>query len=202
MNTQSLPLSTKHMTMELGFIPSRGIFALRSSDHTSRTISQFSQKSLTLNCQRSKHFMMLYASLKESQRINYTTFSTSCKWGMEKFFIFSTHRKSSNHLTLDLWFIVIRGRLVQTSSVFPYRMPITGHRNSYSIIKGQIPYGKCCSCFTQRFNYTISSFPTQGGFWNFYWWVWRGTIPRPSHYLTTLLSHRGLDYVITIPLMD
>lgn len=28
--------------------------------------------------------------------------------------------------------------------------------------------GKCCSCFTQRFNYTISSFPTQGGFWNFF----------------------------------
>ena len=46
-------------------------------------------------------------------------------------------------------------------------MPITEHRSSYSVIKGQIPDGKCCSCFAQRFNYTISSFPTQGGFWNF-----------------------------------
>ena len=188
MNTQSLPLSTKHMTMELGFIPSRGIFALRSSDHTSRTISQFSQKITHSQLSKVKTFhdalRITRCFTHHSKNRNASIIPHSpcvCKGVWKSFSFFSTHRKSSNILTLDLWFIVIRGRLVQTSSVFPYRMPITGHRNSYSIIKGQIPDGKCCSCFTQRFNYTISSFPTQGGFWIFYWWVWRGTIPRLPH---------------------
>ena len=126
------------------------------------------------------HFMMLYASLDalritrcfthHSKNRNASIIPHSqhyVKRILKVFHFFSTHRKSSNRLTLDLRFIVIRGRLVQTSSVFPYRMPITGHRNSYSVVKGQIPDGKCCSCFTQRFNYPKFSFPTQGGFWNF-----------------------------------
>ena len=119
-----LSLSTKHMTMELGFIPSRGIFALRSSVHTSRTISQFSQKITHSQLSKVKldlHFMMLYASLdalRITQRIAthqlYHIRSASVKGVWKVFHFFSIHRKSSNHLTLDLWFIVIRGRLVQT----------------------------------------------------------------------------------------
>ena len=107
-----------------------GIFALRSSVHTSRTTSQFSQKITYSQLSKVKldlHFMMLYASLDalritrcfthHSKNRNASIIPHSlcvCKGGMESFSFFSTHRKSSNHLTLDLWFIVIRGRLVQT----------------------------------------------------------------------------------------
>lgn len=96
MNTQSLHLSTKHMTMELGFIPTRGIFALRSSVHTSRTISQCSKNHSQLSKVKIFHddlliTMMIYSSLKESQRINYTTFATPCKEGFESFSFFSLH---------------------------------------------------------------------------------------------------------------
>ena len=123
-NSLYLYLSTKHMTMELGFIPTRGIFALRSSVHTSRTTSQFSQKithsqlsKVKLDC----HFMMLYASpwcfTHHSKNRNASIIPHSqhhVKWILKVFHFFYTSRKSSNILTLDLWFIVIRGRLVQT----------------------------------------------------------------------------------------
>ena len=114
------------------------------------------------------HFMMLYASLKESQRINYTTFATSCKVRFESFSFFL--RIAQIVKPPDSRPLIHRHQRKtrpDKAQSFLIACPLLGIVIRIQLSKVNSLTGKCCSCFTQRFNYTISSFPTQGGFWNF-----------------------------------
>ena len=124
MNAQSL--FTRHMTMELGFIPTRGIFAFQSSDHTSRTISHCSKN----------HSLSI---IKESQRINYTTFATPCKGGFESFLLSSILHLCWKNMGFASPHQQLRRQIIQLSKV-----------NSLT--------GKCCSCLSR--NTHIISHPT------------------------------------------